>query len=125
MTDKFAEVRNEIMSKSKAFWESIGYDVLVTGSQEFAIPMVNAAGDEGYFKITFAVPKGSQDGDPYDGYEMADAYARKVAEAKAKAEKKAKDKAAKIARDEAMRAKKKQLAEARAIAQASSAKAEE
>lgn len=74
-----------------------GEEVLRTGSNEVAIPVVDEDGNEKWLVLTFKVPTGSRDGDAYDGYSMAEDYKMKLAEkeakAKAKAEKAAKDKA--------------------------------
>ena len=74
-----------------------GEEVLRTGSNEVAIPVVDEDGNEKWLVLTFKVPNGSRDGDAYDGYSMAEDYKMKLAEkeakAKAKAEKAAKDKA--------------------------------
>lgn len=74
-----------------------GEEVLRTGSNEVAIPVVDEDGNEKWLVLTFKVPTGSRDGDAYDGYSMAEDYQMKLAEkeakAKAKTEKAAKDKA--------------------------------
>ena len=74
-----------------------GEEVLRTGSNEIAIPVLDEDNNEKWLVLTFKVPTGSRDGDAYDGYSMAEDYAMKQVEkaekAKAKAEKAAKDKA--------------------------------
>ena len=94
----------------KAFTEA-GYEVLQVGSGSFAIPFV-IEGEEGYYKIPIQIPKGSRDGEAFDGYAEAENYKMESEEkAKKKADSAAK-KAAKIERDKAMReAKKKQKEE--------------
>ena len=90
-----------------------GEELLTTGSNEYAIPCVDSEGNDEWLVITFKIPTGSRDGDPYDGYAMAEEYSLKQ---KAKAEKTkeaAAKKAAKIAKDEAAR---KAKAEAKAKA---------
>jgi hypothetical protein len=76
---------------------NIGEDVVRTGSNEIAIPVLDEEGNEKWLVLTFKVPTGSRDGDAYDGYSMAEDYAMKQVEkaekAKAKAEKAEKDKA--------------------------------
>lgn len=90
---------------------SLGEEVLRVGSNEIAIPVVDAEGEDSFVTFTVKVPTGSRDGDAYDGYSMAQDYAMRQEEKKAKAEKAAAEKARKIARDEKMR---KQKAEAKA-----------
>jgi len=98
---------NNLMEALSAF----GEEVLRVGSNEIAIPVVDAEGEDSFVTFTVKVPTGSRDGDAYDGYSMAQDYAMRQEEKKAKAEKAAAEKARKIARDEKMR---KQKAEARA-----------
>lgn len=106
MATKFDSVRNDIMQSVKDLLVSQKHEVLTTGSQEYCLPITNSDGDEAYLVITFKIPKGSRDGDEYDGYSMAQDYEIKCKEKAEKAAKKAKDKAAKIAKDKAARAKK-------------------
>lgn len=80
-----------------------GEDVLVVGSNEFAIPCVDGEGNDEFVVITVKVPTGSRDGDAYDGYAMAEEYRMKLAERAEKAKARAEAKAKKIARDKAQR----------------------
>ena len=76
---------------------NVGEEVLRTGSNEIALPVLDEDGNEKWLVLTFKVPTGSRDGDAYDGYSMAEDYKMKLQEkaekAKAKAEKAEKDKA--------------------------------
>lgn len=83
-----------------------GEDVQRTKSNQIAIPVVDSEGDEGWITITIAVPTGTRDGEPYDGYEEAEGYEMTLAKNAAKAAEAAKKKAEKIARDEKLRAEK-------------------
>lgn len=97
------EIRKVYMDLIKKVLTDNGEDVLLTNSNEFAIPCVDSEGNDEFIVLTFKVPLGSRDGEAYDGYGEAEAYGKKVAEAEAKAiEAKAK-KEAKIAKDKAMR----------------------
>lgn len=51
-----------------------GWDVLQVKSNELSIPVVDKNGDEHYINIKISVPKGSRDGDEYDGYAEAEEY---------------------------------------------------
>lgn len=105
MATKFDRVRQNLMDEVESLLKD-WYDVLHTGSQELCVPIVGEDNEEGYLVVTFKVPKGSRDGDAYDGYAMAEEYQLKC-EAKArKAEEAAKKKAEKIERDKKMRAQK-------------------
>lgn len=79
------------------------FEVLRVASQEFAIPVVDAEGNEGYIAITFRIPKGSRDGTPYDGHDEAEDYKFKLAEKAKKQAEKEREKQAKIAADEKKR----------------------
>ena len=76
---------------------NVGEEVLRTGSNKIALPVLDEDGNEKWLVLTFKVPTGSRDGDAYDGYSMAEDYKMKLQEkaekAKAKAEKAEKDKA--------------------------------
>ena len=86
----------------------MGEDVVRTGSNEIALPVVDGDGNEKWLVLTFKVPTGSRDGDAYDGYAMEEDYQMKLAEK----ERKAKEKAEKAAKDKAKReAKSKEKAE--------------
>lgn len=114
-----ANIRAIFMNKVSKFLADEGEDVLVVGSQEIALPCVDEEGNDEYIVITFKVPTGSRDGDIYDGYAMAEDYARKLAEDKEKEEKRKAEKEKKIARDKAQReAKAKARAEREAKAKA-------
>ena len=85
-----------------------GEEVLRTGSNEIALPVLDEDGNEKWLVLTFKVPTGSRlDGEPYDGYSVAEDYKMKQVE---KAEK-AKAKAEKAEKDKAKRAKSKEKAE--------------
>lgn len=104
-TKKLDNKRKEIMESVKGLLNDNQYDVLLTGSNEIAIPIVGEDNEEGYLVITFKIPKGSRDGEEYNGYYAANDYAHKVAEKLEKEKIKEKKKAEKIARDKAKREK--------------------
>ena len=81
-----------------------GEEVLRVGSNEIALPVVDAEGEERWLVLTFKVPTGSRDGEEYDGYSMKEDYEMKLAEKAAKAEEAARKKAEKIKKDAASRA---------------------
>ena len=51
---------------------NVGEEVLRTGSNEIALPVLDEDGNEKWLVLTFKVPTGSRDGDAYDGYSMAE-----------------------------------------------------
>lgn len=71
--------------------KSFGYDVLKTGSNTYAVPIVED-GEEGALEIVVKIPKGPRDGSGYDPYEAEAAYKFHEDEKRKKAEKKAKSK---------------------------------
>ena len=91
------KIKEFFLDKVMKFLESLGEEILRTGSNEIALPVVDKDGNEKWLVITFKVPTGSRDGDAYDGYSMAEDYKmkqeEKVAKAEAKAKKAEKDKA--------------------------------
>lgn len=88
----------------KAMLANLGEEVLQVGSNEVAIPVVDAEGNDQYVVFTVKVPSGSRDGDAYDAYERAEAYNLKLKEAAEKRKAAAEAKAKKIAHDEQVRA---------------------
>lgn len=97
------QLREKYVNQLIGMLNAAGEEVLRVGSNVIAIPVVDAAGEDSYIEFTIKVPTGSRDGDPYDGYGLAQEYEMKQAEKKERAEKAAKEKAAKIARDQKIR----------------------
>lgn len=96
-------LRAQFMERIKAFFEAEGEEVLITGNGEISMPCVDAEGNDKWVQIPVKVPTGSRDGEPFDGYSLAEDFQMKQAEKKAKAEEAAKKKAEKIAKDKASR----------------------
>lgn len=78
-------------------------DVLRTGSNELAFPVIDSEGNEEFIQIVVKVPTGSRDGEPYNGYHMAEEYSLKLKLQQQKAEEAKIAKEKKIARDTQMR----------------------
>ena len=92
MAEKIGEeTRKKIMEVVGLALQEYGFDVLVTGSNAYAIPAVENE-NETAVKIVFSIPKGERGGNGYDPYEEAQAYTFKQNEKKVKAEKKAEKK---------------------------------
>ena len=96
-------LRAKYIERVSKFLADAGEEVLVTGSNEIALPCVDSEGNDEFIVITFKVPTGSRDGDAYDGYSMAEDFKMKTAEKAEKAKIAAEKKAKKIARDKKMR----------------------
>ena len=85
-----APLREKYIDCVRVLLEGLQEEVLRVGSNELAFPVVDAEGNDKFVTITFKVPSGSRDGDPYDGYAMAEEYALKVAKRQAATEERAK-----------------------------------
>ena len=96
-------LRAKYIERVSKFLTDAGEEVLVTGSNEIALPCVDSEGNEEFIVLIFKVPTGSRDGDAYDGYSMAEAFKIKSAEKAEKARIAAEKKAKKIAQDKKMR----------------------
>ena len=96
-------LRAKYIERVSKFLADAGEEVLVTGSNEIALPCVDSEGNEEFIVLTFKVPTGSRDGDAYDGYSMAEDFKIKSAEKAEKAKIAAEKKAKKIAQDKKMR----------------------
>lgn len=96
-------IRAKYMTLVSDFLTAQGEEVLVTGSNEVALPCVDNEGNDAFIVLTFKVPTGSRDGEAYDGYSMAEDYALKTKAKEVKAAEAAKKKAAKIERDKRAR----------------------
>ena len=107
-------LRNRYMTAVREFLTQAGEEVLETNSNEFAIPCVDEKGNDEFIVLSFKIPVGSRDGDPYDGYSMAEDYAMKKAEKAEKAAAAAEKKRQKMEKDAARRAKKESSKEAHA-----------
>ena len=96
-------LRKSYMDKITAFLADQGEEVLVTGSNEIALPCVDSEGNDEFIVLTFKVPTGSRDGDPYDGYSIAEDFKMKSAEKAEKAKIAAEKKAKKIEQNKKVR----------------------
>ena len=99
-------LRNSYLEKLTNFLRSNDEEVLITGTNEFALPCVDSEGNDEFIVLTVKVPTGSRDGEPYDGYSMAEDFTMKQAEKARKAEEAAAKKQKKMERDAKARAKK-------------------
>ena len=97
------KLRSHYMEIVKTVLEKEGEEVLLSGSNEFSVPCVDEEGNDKFLELIFKIPAGSRDGEPFDGYALADEYAQKVKDNAEKAKEKAEAKAKKIAKDKAER----------------------
>lgn len=110
------EQKNQLLRDFQQFIsERYNTDVLRTGPSEVVVPAVDENGEEFFFSMKIAVPRGTRNGEggytPYDGYaaaedyrlEMEDKAAKKAASAEKKVaaerEKERKREAKKVVKD--------------------------
>ena len=98
------QVRNDWFSKLIDWLEANGEEALTVASAKVAVPVVDANGDERFVTFTVSVPKGSHDGDAYDGYAEAESYRMTQDEKREKAAAREKEKAARIAKQKERKA---------------------
>lgn len=91
------KTRDDVIFHIVESLKSFDYDVLQVGSASYAVPFVED-GEDGGIRIIIQLPKGARDGEGYDPFEEAQAYAFKCEEARKKKEKREADKAKKIAK---------------------------
>ena len=96
-------LRAKYIERVSKFLADSGEEVLVTGSNEIALPCVDSEGNDEFIVLTFKIPTGSREGDIYDGYSMAEDFKMRTVEKAEKAKVAAEKKAKKIARDKQMR----------------------
>ena len=101
-------LREEIIAKLKDFFTEQGEDFLRIAQGEFCFPTVDKNGEDKFIQIVVKIPKGSRDGEPFDGYGLAEDFQMRSEEKAEKAKKMAEKKKAKIAKDEELRRKKKE-----------------
>jgi hypothetical protein len=97
-------LRSKTLERITNFFSAGGEDVQQTKTGTIMFPAVDELGAECFVTITVQIPKGSRDGEAYDGYAEAENYRM---ETKAKQEEKLakeKQKQKKISRDEQRRA---------------------
>lgn len=79
-----AELRDFYLKKIMDFLKQ-DEEVMQTKSNEFVFPCTDAENNDKWIQIVVKVPTGERNGEPFDGYSLAEDYALKL---KMKAEKK-------------------------------------
>ena len=103
-------IREKYIAIVKTALEAAGEEVLITGSNEIALPCVDTEGNEKFLVLTFKVPTGADKGmTVYDGYAMAEEYELKLKTKADKARESAERKAKKVARDAEIRKRKAEI----------------
>lgn len=99
------EIREEFIAKLASLMGQEGMDCLRVASNQVAFPIV-AGDEEGYIRLTIAIPKGTRvEGgyEPYDGYQEAENYREEMEMKKEIAKEKEAKKQKKISKDKARR----------------------
>ena len=106
-TKKFDDALRKVwVEKVKQWLESLEEEAIQYKANEICIPTLDADGNERYVQFVVKVPKGSRDGEEFDGYSMREEYEIKLKEKAEKEKKAAEAKAKKIERDKKLREKK-------------------
>ena len=88
-------LRQKYLTQLVEFYENLDEDVQRTKSNQIAFPVLDELDNEKWIVITITVPKGSRDGDEYDGYSIAEEYQMKLIRNEQKRLKREKEKKAK------------------------------
>lgn len=110
LNDKLRETYLEVLMD---FFEKKGEEILRTGTNEFCFPCVDSEQNDKFIQVVVKVPTGSRDGEPFDGYSLAEDFQMKQETKAAKKKEDSERKAKKIERDKRLREEKKRLAEER------------
>ena len=81
---------------------------MVTGSNEICFPCVDDEGNEKFIQLIIKIPKGSRDGEVFDGYSLAEDFKMKQELNEQKKKEKEEKKKKKIERDKKLREEKKE-----------------
>lgn len=107
-----SKLREKWVSTLAQMFTDAGEEVVQYKSNEICLPVLDEDGNEKWVQFVVKVPKGSRDGDEFDGYAMHEEFIMKQKEKEEKAKADAEKKARKIERDkQAREAKKKMRAE--------------
>ena len=106
-TKKLDDALRKVWVEKVVEWlDSLEEEAIQYKANEICIPTLDADGNERYVQFVVKVPKGSRDGEEFDGYSMREEYEIKLKEKAEKAKADAEKKAKKIERDKKLREKK-------------------
>ena len=107
MSKKLDDALRKVWVEKVVEWlESLEEEAIQYKANEICIPVLDEEGNERYVQFVVKVPKGSRDGEEFDGYSMREEYEIKLKEKAEKAKADAEKKAKKIERDKKLREKK-------------------
>ena len=102
------QLRKRYLEMLKEFFNNREEEVLVTGTNELCFPCVDDEGNEKFIQLIIKIPKGSRDGEAFDGYSLAEDFKMKQKLNEQKKKEKEKKKKKKIERDQKLREEKKE-----------------
>lgn len=102
------QLRKKYLEMLKEFFSNRDEEVLVTGTNELCFPCVDDEGNEKFIQLVIKIPKGSRDGEVFDGYSLAEDFKMKQELNEQKKKEKEEKKKKKIERDKKLREEKKE-----------------
>lgn len=102
-------LRNTTLQRVIEFFTTAGEDVQQTKTGTVMFPTIDELGNECFITLTVQVPKGSRDGEAYDGYSEAENFRMETEQKRIDREAKEKAKQKKIERDKKLREEKAKL----------------
>jgi hypothetical protein len=96
-------LRNKTLERVTDFFSADGEDAQQTKTGTIMFPAVDELGAECFVTITVQIPKGSRDGEAYDGYAEAENFKLETKAKEEEKERKEKEKQKKIERDKKLR----------------------
>ena len=102
------QLRKRYLEMLKEFFNNRDEEVLVTGTNELCFPCVDDEGNEKFIQLVIKIPKGSRDGEAFDGYSLAEDFKMKQELNEQKKKEKEEKKKKKIERDKKLREEKKE-----------------
>ena len=102
------QLRKRYLEMLKEFFNNRDEEVLVTGTNELCFPCVDEEGNEKFIQLVIKIPKGSRDGEAFDGYSLAEDFKMKQELNEQKKKEKEEKKKKKIERDKKLREEKKE-----------------
>ena len=102
------QLRKRYLEMLKEFFNNRNEEVLITGTNELCFPCVDDEGNEKFIQLVIKIPKGSRDGEVFDGYSLAEDFKMKQELNEQKKKEKEEKKKKKIERDKKLREEKKE-----------------
>lgn len=72
------KIRNLYLNEIAKFYDDMNVEIFQIASNKLCIPVVGDENGEYFLTITFAVPTGERNGEPFDGYGEKESWELKV-----------------------------------------------